>query len=109
MATTNKVLGQVDATGSGESTLYTVPALTSAVGSSLVVCNRAATAATFTVAVSVAGGVTADKDYLYYAMPIDGNDTFIATIGMTLATTDKVKVNGSTTNITFTLFGQEIT
>jgi hypothetical protein len=39
---------------------------------------------------------------------IAANDTFIATIGVTLATTDKVKVYATTANLTFQLFGSEI-
>lgn len=109
MATTIKTLGQAAPGATTETDLYTVPGATSAVGSSIIVCNRSATVATFRVSVAVGGGATATKDYLYYDVTIAGNDTFIATIGITLAATDKVKVYASTANLSFSLFGEETT
>ena len=109
MATTRKVLGQQAPGATTETDLYTVPALTSTVCSTITVCNRAATAATFRVSVAVGGGATATKDYIYIDVTVAGNDTFAATFGFTLATTDKVKEYGSTANLSFNLFGQETT
>jgi glucose-6-phosphate dehydrogenase assembly protein OpcA len=108
MATTYKVLGQSNPSATTEVTLYTVPASTSAVASSIIVCNRASTQASFRVSVSVAGAATSNKDYLYYDLLIGGNDTFIATIGVTLATTDVVRVYASSANISFSLYGSEV-
>jgi len=107
VATTRKVLGQQAPGATTEADLYTVPALTSTVCSTGTVCNRAATAATFRVSVSVGGGATATKDYIYYDVTVAGNDTFAFTFGATLAATDKVRVYGSTANLSFNLFGQE--
>jgi hypothetical protein len=56
----------------------------------------------------VAGAATSNKDYLYYDLLIGGNDTFIATIGVTLATTDVVRVYASSANISFSLYGSEV-
>lgn len=108
MATTYKVLGQSAPLATTETDLYTVPALTSAVASSIIVCNRGATQATFRVSIAVGGGATANKDYIYYDLLIAGNDTFIATIGVTLAATDKVKVYASSANFSFSLYGSEV-
>lgn len=102
-----KVLGQTAPLATTETDLYTVPAVTSAIISSIVVCNRGSTATTFRISTAVGGGGTATKDYLYYDVPIAGNDTFIATIGITLATTDKVKVYAGNASLSFNLFGQE--
>jgi len=109
MATTIKNLGQVAASATTETDLYTAPASTSTVCSSIVICNRAATSATFRVSHAVGGGATANKDYLYYDVTLAGNDTFIATIGITMATTDKIKVYASSANLSFNLYGQENT
>jgi len=109
MATTIKNLGQVAASATTETDLYTVPAETSTVCSSLVVCNRGTSAATFRISHAVGGGNTANKDYLYYNLDIPANDTFIATIGVTMAATDKIKVYASTANLSFNLYGQENT
>lgn len=109
MAVSYKVLGQQAPVATTEITLYTVPAVTEAVASSITITNRGATVSTFRVSIAVGGGVTASSDYLYYELPIAGYDTFIATIGVTLATTDEVRVYASSANLTFQLFGSEIT
>lgn len=109
MPTTYKILGQSAPNATTETDLYTVPASTSAVSSTIVVCNRSATAATFRVSASAAGGATANKDYLFYDVSLSGNSTFTATIGITLATTDKVRIYASTADLSFTLFGAQYT
>jgi hypothetical protein len=107
MATTYKVLGQAAPSATTETDLYI--ALVSAVASSIIVCNRGTTQATFRVSIAVGGGATANKDYIYYDLLIAGNDTFIATIGVTLAANDKVKVYASSGNFSFSLYGSEVT
>jgi hypothetical protein len=61
------------------------------------------------VSVSVGGGATANKDYLFYDVTINGNDTFCATIGLTLAATDIVRVYAGAATLSFNLFGSEKT
>jgi hypothetical protein len=108
MATIYKVLGQSSPAATTETDLYTVPVATSAVASSVIVCNRSAILSTFRISIAVGGAATANKDYIYYDLTIGANDTFIATIGVTLATTDKVRVYASNTNLSFSLYGSEI-
>lgn len=109
MTETYKVLGQ-DAPGAATLTkLYTVPAATQTVCSSLVVTNRSGAAKSFRVSIRIAGAADAPKQYLYYDVNIPRNDTFVATLGITLATTDEVWVYGSTGDLSFNLFGTEIT
>lgn len=109
MPTTYKILGQQAPAATTPADLYTVPAATATVVSSIIVANRGASPAAFRVSFSVAGAGTTNKDYIYYDVPIDGNDTFIATIGVTLAATDKIRVYASTANVTFQAFGSELT
>jgi hypothetical protein len=73
------------------------------------VCNRGATSTTFRVSISLAGGATATKDYLYFDVLIPPNDTFIATIGPTMATTDVMRVYAGNANLSFSLWGSELT
>jgi len=108
MATTYKILGQVSPAATTETALYTVPASTSAIASSIIVCNRASTQTSFRVSISVNGAATATKDYIYYDLLIGGHDTFIATIGVTLGDTDVVRVYSGSTNLSFSLYGSEI-
>ncbi len=109
MAQTLKVLGQQNPTATTLSTLYTVPALTSTVGSSIVICNRSSVATSFRIAIRPLGASISDQHYVYYDVPIAGNDTFIATIGITLATTDVVSVYATAATLSFNLFGTENT
>jgi hypothetical protein len=108
MPTVYKVLGQSSPAATTETALYTVPALTSAIGSSIIIANRSTSVASFRVSIAVSGAATSNKDYIYYDLPIGANDTFIATIGITLATTDVVRVYSSNTNLSFSLYGSEI-
>lgn len=109
MATeTQKILGQVNPSATTLTTAYTVPAATAAVVSSIVVCNAASGGTTFRVSVAQAGASDAPKQYLYFDVPIDGNDTFIATIGATMAATDVVRVYAGDTSLAFSIFGVEI-
>jgi hypothetical protein len=108
MATTYKVLGQSAPAATTETDLYTVPGATEAVASSVIVCNRSASADSFRISVAVTGGATANKDYIYYDVAIGGNDTFIATIGITLEATDVVRCYSTNGTLSFGLYGSEI-
>ena len=109
MATEFKILGQSAPAAATLTTLYTVPAATSAVASTITVCNRSAIATSFRIACRLAGASISDEMYNYYDIPIPGNDTFTATIGFALATTDVVSVYATLATLSFNLFGQEIT
>jgi hypothetical protein len=106
MGATHKVLGQSAPAATTETTLYTAPS--QAVASSLVVCNRSATPTTFRVTVAVAGAATESKQYLYYDLLIGGNDSFAATLGITLAATDVIRVYAGAATLSFSLYGMEI-
>jgi hypothetical protein len=109
MATTYKVLGQLNPAATSLTTLYTVPASTSTVISTLMICNQAGTNATFRVAVRPAGASISALHYLSYDTVVPANDSIALTLGITLATTDVVSVYASTTTLSFSLFGSEIT
>jgi len=100
------VLGQSNPSAATLTTLYTVPATTETVSSTLVICNRSAVATTVRVAVRPAGASISDEHYIYYDLTIPGNETFATTIGMTLATTDVVSVYATLATVSFNLFGQ---
>lgn len=107
MPSVRKVLGQVAPTADTDTTLYTVPAATSTVVSSLTIANRGATTATFRVAVRPTGEALANQHYVYYGVSVPSGDAFAATLGVTLAATDVITVRGSTNDLSFGLFGEE--
>ena len=109
MATTYKVLGQNAPSATTATTLYTVPSATSAVVSTLVVANRAATQGTFRLSVRPGGASQANQHYLAYDVLVGGADSTTLTLGITLAATDVVTVYASTADFSFNLFGSEIT
>jgi hypothetical protein len=108
MATTYKVLGQVSPEATTDTNLYTVPASTETVASTLVICNRSTTSATYRVAVRVAGATVSNKDYIAFDAPIPGSDTIALTLGLTLGATDVVTVRASTADVSFSVFGSEM-
>jgi hypothetical protein len=108
MATAYKVLGQSNPAATTATTLYTVPASTQAVISTLVVCNQASTAATFRLAVRVGGAALAASQYLAYDVTVGAADSTALTLGITLAATDIVTVYASSATLSFTAFGSEI-
>ena len=108
MATTYKVLGQSNPAATTATTLYTVPASTQAVISTLVVCNQASTAATFRLAVRVGGAALAASQYLAYDVTVGAADATALTLGITVNATDIVTIYGSSATLSFTAFGSEI-
>jgi glucose-6-phosphate dehydrogenase assembly protein OpcA len=108
MATTYKVLAQLAPSATTATTLYTVPSATSAVVSTIVVANRAASPATYRIAVQPAGATLANQHYIAYDVTVGASDSTTLTLGITLATTDVVTVYSSTANLSFNVFGSEI-
>jgi hypothetical protein len=109
MATTYKVLGQSAPAATTAANLYTVPAATSAVISTLVVANRVATAATYRISIRPGGASQANQHYIAYDVTVGASDSTTLTLGITLAATDVVTVYASTADLSFNLFGSEIT
>ena len=108
MATTYKVLGQVNPSATTATTLYTVPSATSAVVSTISICNQAGTSGTYRIAVRPAGETLAAKHYLVYGATVAASDSVLLTLGVTLATTDVLTIYGSSANMSFSAFGSEI-
>lgn len=108
MPSTYKVLGQAAPAANTDSTLYTVPSATSAVCSTLTVCNRGVSA-TFRVAVRPAGATLANQHYVVFDNFVNANDTIFLTLGITLAATDVVTIRASTGDVSFNLYGVENT
>lgn len=107
MASMYKTLGQVAPVATTLTTLYTVPALTSAVCSTLSICNRGVSTQV-RVAVRPAGAAIDNKHYIAYDAPVNQYESVFLTLGVTLATTDVVSVYAGTADVSFGLFGTEV-
>ena len=110
MADVYKVLGQSSPAATTATVLYTVPANKQTVISTLSICNRASSDATFRVIVQKAAEQSSilDKQYFAYDTKVFKNDTTSITVGMTLATGDRIQVYGLTDYVTFQAFGSEM-
>ena len=108
MATAYKVLGQQIPAATTATTLYTVPASTSTVVSSITVCNQAGSDATFRIAIRPAGETLATKHYIVYGATVPASDSTVFTLGLTLATTDVITVYASSATVSFNAYGSEI-
>jgi hypothetical protein len=104
-----KVLGQVSPSAATLTDVYTVPASTSAVLSSIVVCNRSSTPTTFRVGIAVAGAATDVKQYIAYDAALEANEVWTYTVGVTLAATDVVRIYATLATVSCNVFGEEIT
>jgi hypothetical protein len=108
MPETKKVLGQLSPAAITLSTLYTVPAATQVVGSTLMVCNRGG-ATTYRVSVAPDGAGDSVEQYLAYDVALGANAPDPIKIGITLDATDVVRVYSASGNVSFQLFGVEVT
>jgi hypothetical protein len=108
MANAYKVLGQSAPAATTATALYTVPAATEAVISTIVIANRAATAGSFRLSVRPDGAAQANQHYLAYDVPIAANDSTTLTLGITVDATDVITVYASSADMSFNVFGSEI-
>ena len=108
MTTTYKVLGQSAPSATSNTDVYTVPSATSAVISTVNICNRGAASSTFRLAVRPGGASLSNEMYLGYDVVIPANDSIALTLGVTMAATDVFTVYASTADFSFSLFGSEI-
>jgi hypothetical protein len=108
MATNNKVHGQSNPAATTATSLYTVPAATQAIISTVVVTNQAATAGTYRIAVRVAGAALAANQYIAYDVSLPANASDTLTLGLTLGAADVVTVYASSATFSFSAFGSEL-
>jgi hypothetical protein len=109
MALRYKVLGQSNPAANTLTTLYTVPANTQTVISSVTVCNTSSNPGSFQLAVRVSGAAISNSSFVNYNTVVPGNDTVALTLGITMGNTDVLSCNANTSFITFNAFGSEVT
>jgi hypothetical protein len=109
MTTIYKILGQIAPANTSNANLYTVPAETQTVVSTLNVANVTGTAATFSIYVRNNGAAASDANALGKGVTLAANSIFSATQGITLAEGDIITVQSSSANaLTFHAFGSEV-
>lgn len=111
MAAAYKVLGQSAAATAGtDAALYTAPAASQVVVSTITICNRGSTT-TFRIRVAVDNQAVAghNEQYLFYDAAIAANQTVSFTAGLTIDSTDVIYVQSASGSVSFQAFGQETT
>jgi hypothetical protein len=110
MAQAYKVLGSTASNGTigtGQ-TLYQVPASTSTVVSSIVICNQNSSSATYRIGYSTTTSFAA-ASYIAFGTTIAANDTHYLTFGPTLPAAGYLLFSASATTVNAIAFGCEIT
>ena len=108
MAEVKKILGQVALAAAAQVDVYTVPASTQVVGSSVVFCNTSGANRTFKLSVAIAGALDTPSQYLYFNEPLPKDRSYIATIGITLGAGDIIRAEASGVGVSVNVFGVEV-
>lgn len=111
MAQAYKILGQAATSATTLTDVYTVPSSPSTsqtVVSSIFVCNRGASATTFRISISPNGAADANSQYIAFDTPIAANDFVAITSGITMDASDIVRCYAGNANLTFSIFGSEM-
>lgn len=110
MASNYKILGQAAPSANSPTDVYTVPAGTETVVSTIVVANRNTSSGTFRLAVRPAGAVISNEHYLAFDVPVAATDSTTLTLGVTLGATDVITVDSTNNDFfSYNVFGSEIT
>lgn len=109
MATSYKVLAQSAPSATTNTDIYTVGSSTEAVISTIVICNRSASDATYRIAVRPNGATLANQHYIAYDVTVGASDSTTLTLGVTMDAADVLTVYASVGDLSFSIFGSEIT
>lgn len=115
-------IAQISPAATTSTDLYTCPASTSVVVSTIVICNQNATNQTIRLSVrsgtaasgsgTAAIGSTATpsgSSYVFYNTLVYANSSLAVTVGLTLTAAEVVTVYASAANVSFLLFGSVVT
>ena len=115
MPTTYKILGQTLPTANLLSNVYVVPTSTSAIVSTITICNQSSANANVDIMIRPINETLANKHYLVKGVTIPRADTMILSPGVTLNASVIVAVNNAVAsgetaaNVSFNIFGVELT
>ena len=105
MAQTYKRLGAINPSANTQTNVYVVPAATSAVISTIAICNQAATNASYSLMVMPTYAASSSAtDFIVRGATVPAADTIFLTIGLTANATTVVAANASSPNISFSIF-----
>lgn len=88
--------------------LYTVPASTQTICSTITISNGGNTDGTYRIAVLPSGETLGMKHFIAFDHSISSRATTAMTFGITLNAGDKIKVQSDNSNVSFSVFGSEV-
>jgi hypothetical protein len=110
MATTYKTQQLQGTTGvTTYGTLYSTGASSTAVVSTIAICNTASVSATYRIGIMGSAGSPAAVNWLVFDSVVSGNDTVFITAGISLGNTQFIRVSSSANTVTFSAYVAEIT
>jgi hypothetical protein len=115
MPTAYKILGQTLPAANTLSNVYVVPTSTSAIISTISICNQSSANANVDIMIRPINDTLANKHYLIKGVTIPRADTMILSPGITLNASVIVAVNNAVVtgetaaNVSFNVFGVELT
>lgn len=92
--------------------LYNTGAASTAVVSTISVCNTASATATYRISIvpsSASAAAPSASNWIVYDAAVAANDTTLLTIGATLGNSQFIRVSSSANTVTFNAFVSEIT
>ncbi len=108
MATEYKILAQSAPSATTNTDIFTVSSGKQVVVSTITISNRGTTSASYRIALRKAGATLDNQHYIAYDVVVAGNDTTPLTLGLSLGATDVITVYASNANLSFGVFGSEI-
>ena len=109
MPTNYKVLGQSAPAAATAADVYTVPAATETVISTVNAVNTDASVTdTIRIAIRPNGATLANRHYVVYGLSLSAGATFTYTAGITTDATDVVTIYSTNGTTSFSVFGSEI-
>jgi hypothetical protein len=89
-------------------TLYSTPAATEAVISTIAICNTASSSATYRIGLEEGDLTPGASKWIVYDATVAANDTVFLTVGMTLEPEKFIRISSSANTVTFSAFVSEI-
>ena len=108
-----KILGQVQPGANAMTTIYTVPASTNTVVTTITICNQSANNLTVNVAANISGDAITTKNYLITNYNLEAAETLVleprlAMLEGSLLSANITGANASTANVSVNAYGVEI-
>ena len=112
MAQSYKRLGAINITANTQTNVYVVPSATEAVISTVTICNQTSSNASYSLIVMPSGAFASPanrEDFIVRGAVVPAADSIILTIGLTANAGTIIAANSNFTNVSFSVFGSEIT